>query len=377
MTRFKFTYIYLAMLFVAYTVIDSVFILREGGQALITQWGDIIRQPITNAGVHFKIPFIQRLEWIDKRILSWEGTSDQIPTGDQRYVSVRTVAQWRVRDFATFIQTAETIPHARARLDSIINGEVRNVVSSSAFVEVVRTHNQLLKSEEVLSDVLRINAIKEVMKEQHEVVSVIEPVRYGRSKLERRMLEGARKAADKLGVEVVALNIKQLLYSPQVKNAVFERMITERLQIAEKIRAVGRSEEARIRGRMAKDYQEIVAPAQRRAEEIRGEADAAATRIYGEANDQDRSFFRFLRTLDAYRESVIQNPGEFVLSSKSRFFRALMHSEDSEWKSDEGDLPVEGRGPSLECSEERLPDHQRTALSPDYLAAPAWNSFTE
>lgn len=323
MFKYKFTYIYMFLLAVVLTVQDSVFVVREGTQALVTQWGEIVRAPITIAGIHFKLPFIQHLERLDLRLIPWEGTSEQIPTGDQRYVSVRAIAQWRIADFSTFIQSAQTVPHARARLDSVINGKVRDVISSHSFIDAVRSNNKMLSQDAVVNDVLRVDAIKQVMEDQHEVVTVLETVQSGRSRLEEMMLVRASVEARKLGIELLTLNIKQLNYQDHVKPSVYERMITERLQIAEKIKAVGRSEEARIRGRMKKDYQAILGPAIRRSEEIRGEVDAEVVRIYAEAIKDEHEFYRFLRTMDAYKEAFAKNRGEFIVSSQSRFFRML------------------------------------------------------
>lgn len=321
--RFKCTYIYLLLLVTGLTVRQSMFLVWEGQQVLITQFGEIVREPITHAGLHFKIPFIQRADFQDRRLLTWEGTSEQVPTGDQRYISVKSVAQWRVEDLSRFIQTVQTIPVARARLDSIINGAVRNVVSSYPLTEVVRLDNRLLEHPLLKDDVAREQNARAVIADERELHTIHARISHGRARLEKRILEAAAREAAMLGISLATVNMKQLSYQELVEHTVSERMISERTRVAEKIRAIGRGEEARIRGKLAFDFQKIVAPAHREAEEIKGAADAEAIRIYSESLELDPKFYTFLRTMDAYRRALPQKQGGLIVSSDSTFFRGL------------------------------------------------------
>jgi membrane protease subunit HflC len=323
MWRYKYTYIFLAFLSVGLLLRGTIFIVWEGEQALVTQFGQIIRRPITDAGIHFKLPLIQIVEVHDKRFLSWSGVSEQIPTGDQRYISVSSAAQWRIADLAIFIQAVQTVPVARARLDSIINGAVRDTVSSYELAEAVRIDNSLFESETILADVARDNLVRSALRDDKELSTVLRQVVVGREALEKSAFDRAAKEAGQLGIEIGALNFKQLKYQESVEHTVYERMISERRRVAEKIRAIGRSEEARIRGRLAKDYQDIIAPAHREAEVIKGAADAEATHLYATAVGAEGDFFTFLRTMDAYKRGVANKNGELFVSSNTSFFKAL------------------------------------------------------
>lgn len=320
MLKLKFTYTYLTLLAIGLIIRDTAFIVWEGQQVLITQFGEIIREPITEAGLHFKIPFIQRADFQDKRFLVWEGGAEQIPTGDQRYISVKTVGLWKIENLSTFIQSVQSIPVARARLDSIITGSLKDIISAHDLVESVRLDNDLFRHPLVADDVLRESSARAAIRDKRELYTIQAKITAGRMVLESKILERARPEAGKLGIELAAINIKQLRYQEVIENVINDRMISERMRVAEKIRAMGRGEEARIRGKIAHELQTITAPANRRAEEMKGEADAEAIRIYAKALELDPKFYSFMRTMDAYRRGLTQQKGELILSSHSPFF---------------------------------------------------------
>lgn len=316
----KFTYVYLSLLIVGLIIRDAAFIVWEGQQVLVTQFGEIVRTPIVEAGLHFKLPLIQHAEFQDRRLLVWEGGAEQIPTGDQRYISVKSIGLWRIENLAEFVQTVQTVPVARARLDSIITGAFKDIISAHDLVEAVRMNNDLFRHPLVADDVKRELNARSIIEDKRELYTVQSRIELGRTALERKALIQASAEAHKLGIELITVNIKQLRYQDSIEAVITERMISERMRVAEKIRAMGRGEEARIRGKIANDLQMITAPAHREAEEIKGSADAEAIRLYAAALEADPKFYSFMRTMDAYRRGLTQQKGELILSSKSTFF---------------------------------------------------------
>ncbi|EQC52760.1 SPFH domain-containing protein [Bacteriovorax sp. DB6_IX] len=127
---------------------NTLYVLHEGRQAIITQFGKPVGSPITEAGLHFKKPFVQDVRYVDKRILSWDGDPNQIPTKDKKYVHVDTTARFRIVDALKFIQTVRNKSGAKARLDTILDSATRNVISSHNLVEAVRNSNGIIEKVE-------------------------------------------------------------------------------------------------------------------------------------------------------------------------------------------------------------------------------------
>jgi len=289
-------------------VIDGAYTVSETEQVVITQFGEPVGKPITRAGLYFKIPFIQKVHVFDKRLLEWDGDPNQIPTLDKKYIWVDTFARWRIADPLKFFQAVHTESEAQARLDDIIDSITRDQVSSHNLIEVVRNTNRkmVLASQEL----------------QQELEQTIEQVKVGREQLMRNILKQASKLVPNYGIELVDVRIKRVNYVKEVREKVYDRMISERKRIAEKYRSEGQGARAEIEGRMQKELKRIRSEAYRKAQEIKGKADAEATRIYAQAYNRDPEFYSFLTTLDSYKEAL-KNNTRLIITTGSDFYKYL------------------------------------------------------
>ena len=302
-------YILIGLAFVLFlVVVDGAYTLNETEQAIITQFGQPVGGPKTEAGLYFKIPFIQKVHRFDKRLLEWDGDPNQIPTLDKKYIWVDTFARWRISDPLKFFQAVHTEAEAQARLDDIIDSITRDQVSSHLLIEVVRNSNRKMTL-----------ASKEL---QSELEESLEEVKEGRETLMRKILREASKLVPSYGIELVDVRIKRVNYVKEVREKVYDRMISERKRIAEKYRSEGQGARAEIEGRMQKELQRIRSEAYRKAQEIKGRADAEATRIYAQAYNRDPEFYSFLTTLDSYRETLKHN-SRLIISTDSDFYKYL------------------------------------------------------
>ena len=317
-----------AILIVVLTLlcISSGYTLPEGRQALITQFGRIIGAPITNAGLHFKLPFVQDVRLFDKRILEWDGDSNQVPTKDKKFIWVDTTARWRIIDAVKFAQTVRTEDAAKTRLDSILDGATRDVISKHNLVEAVRNTNTLLdqakERKDMVTDKASDHSLTEKIEMEEEITGELESIVVGREKLSGMIHERAKNNLVELGIELIDVQLRRIAYEKSVEDKVYERMISERNRIAEKIRSIGKGEQAKIRGKLSKDLKEIESTAYRQSQEIKGKAEAASIAIYAASLSQDPSFYEFSRTLDAYKKTL-KNKGNVVLSTDSEFLKLL------------------------------------------------------
>lgn len=305
--------------------LNSAYIVSEGQQVIITEFGKPIGQTITEANIHFKTPFIQDIRYVDKRILSWDGYPNQIPTKDKKYIRVDTTARFKIVDALLFIQTVKNENGAKGRLDTIIDGATRDIISNHNLVEVVRNSNDIIDRVELkkkeLNKALQDDEGFDVL---DEVISNVEleKIEKGREQLSLMIALEAQKEAGKLGVEIIDVQFRRISYEKSVESKVYERMISERKKIAQKIRSLGQGEKARIEGRLARDLQEIESEAYRKAETVKGKLEATATKIYNESLSKGKDFYVFRRSMDAYRK-VMGNKMKFILSSDSDFLRYL------------------------------------------------------
>lgn len=309
-------------LLLVFLISSSAYVVPEGYQVVITQFGKPVGEPVTEAGLHFKVPFIQKDRRLDKRLLTWDGDANQIPTKDKKYILVDTTARWRIVDPLRFIESVQTERRARDRIDAILDSETRNVISNHNLVEVVRNTNEIL---EAIEEIKKAKASGKVAIEDEEVVGEIEKIEFGRENLSLQIVERARQALSDLGVEIIDVQIRRVEYEKSVEQKVFERMISERKRVAEKIRSVGRGEKAKINGRVSKDLQAIESEAYQKSQEIKGKADNQAIRIYAKALRKDPKFYEFLRSMEAYQNSLKNKDqgASFLLSTDSEFLKYL------------------------------------------------------
>jgi len=320
------SYLVLTFIFLlALLSVGSAYTLPEGQQALITQFGRIVGKPVTQAGLHFKLPFIHDVRCFEKRILEWDGDSNQIPTKDKKFIWVDTTARWRIIDALTFAQTVRTEDAAQTRLNSILDGSRRDIISNHNPVEAVRNTNTLLeqtrKREEALAAAEK-EPTPATIEMEEEITGEEESIIVGRERLSEMIHSRAKEKLRELGIELIDVQLPRIAYENSAEEKVYERMVSERKRIAEKIRSIGKGEQAKIRGKLNLDLKEIESIAYRQSQDIKGLAEAEAISIYAKSLGQDPEFYEFMRTLEAYRKTL-KDKGSFVMSTDSDFLRLM------------------------------------------------------
>jgi membrane protease subunit HflC len=292
----------------AVMVYDSAFTVSETEQVVITQFGRIVGEPILDPGLKFKLPFIQKAHIFNKNILEWDGEPGQIPTLDKTFIWVDAFARWRIVDPVKFFQTVNNRSNAMSRLNDIIDPAVRNFVTSHKLIDAVRKSNRELDTAEVgLEDL-------EKKPQSHYGITI------GREKITQGILEQAQPKVDQFGIELVDVKIKGINYVEEVRKSVYDRMIAERKQIAEKFRSEGKGEAQKVLGQKDKELQQITSEAYRIAQELKGKADAEATQIYAAAYGLDPDFYSFLQTLEVYNDSLDKS-SSVLLSTDSELMK--------------------------------------------------------
>ena len=271
----------------------TLYIVDETQQAVITQFGEPMGDPITKAGLHVKMPFIQQANYFEKRLLQWDGNPNQIPTKDKRYIWVDTTARWRIEDPLKFLQSVTNERGAHARLDDIVDSATRDYLTNHNLVEAVRNSNRIIESKSLLEED-EIKASDEAL----------ETIKVGRDAITRGILKRASKIVPQYGIELVDLRIKRINYVKEVRNKVYERMTSERKRAAERYRSEGQGKKREIEGQMTKELEEIRSEAYKKAEIIKGTADAEAIAIYADAYNKDPEFYSFIKTLDTYKNTI-------------------------------------------------------------------------
>ena len=295
----------------------TFYTLEEGQQAVIVQFGRPVGETVTEAGLHVKLPFVQGVRRFEKRLLTWDGDPNQIPTKGREFIWVDTTARWRIADAKKFLENVASEEGAQSRLDDIIDSVVRDQVSSSELIELVRSASWEVPAE-------RAEEIKkEVAAEREEEIK--KEVTRGREEITRTILAEARKIIPQYGIELVDVRIKRLDYIESVREKVYARMISERKRIAAQFRSEGEGRSAEILGAMEKELRQIRSTAYRQVQELRGGADAEATRIYGEVYSRDPEFYAFSRTLEIYGEGGNKN-SVLILTTDSDYYRYLKHA---------------------------------------------------
>jgi len=298
------------ILLIAATVMvyDSAFTVSETEQVVITQFGRIVGDAIKDPGLKFKLPFIQKAHSFNKNILEWDGEPGQIPTLDKTFIWVDAFARWRIVDPVKFFQTVNNRLNAMNRLNDIIDPAVRNFITSHKLIDAVRKSNRELDTAEVgLEDL-------EKKPQSHYGITI------GREKITQGILEQAQPKVDQFGIELVDVKIKGINYVEEVRKSVYDRMIAERKQIAEKFRSEGKGEAQKVLGQKDKELQQITSEAYRIAQELKGKADAEATQIYAAAYGLDPEFYSFLQTLEVYSDSLDKS-SSVLLSTDSELMK--------------------------------------------------------
>ena len=289
---------------------QPLYTLDETEQAIITQFGKPIGGAITEAGVHVKLPFIQTVNYFPKNLLAWDSDPGQVPTQDKTFIWVDAFARWYIKDPLLFYKTVNNVQAAQKKLDDILDATIYNFVTSHHLIEVVRSSNRLLKTENIST-----SGLPDKIEEQYQI-------KMGREAMTRGILEQAAPKLERFGIELVDVRIKRINYVEEVLKKVYERMIAERKQISEKYRSEGKGESKKIQGDQEKELRRIQSEAYRKVEEIKGKADAEATRIYAEAFSRDPEFYSFVMSLDLYKR-VFSEDMRVIMGTNSDFFKYL------------------------------------------------------
>jgi len=297
-------------------LLGCFYTVKQTEQVIVTQFGQPIGEPITEAGLHLKVPFVQEVNRIDKRFLEWDGLPVAIPTRDKTYIHVDTYARWRIADPKTYFVRLHDERSAQSRLEDILGSETRNAIAKHDLIEIVRTdkerkpmHDESLKTGPVGMG----------------TIGVLPPIAFGRLKVEEEIKKAAAVKLAEFGVELLDLRLRRVNYNPDVLDRIYQRMISERRQIAQRFRSEGEGEAARIAGQKERDLNEIQSTAYRKVQEIRGESDAKATEIYARAytqNPQAAEFYGFLKSMETYRK-VLTKESTLILSTDSDLFGLL------------------------------------------------------
>ena len=299
----------------AFVLISSIYTVSEVEQMIITQFGKPVGEPVTTAGLKFKVPFIQQVNSIDKRVLEWDGSPSDMPTKDKLYISVDLFARWRITDPLQYFLRIRDERSAQSRLDDILGSETRNAVAKHELIEIIRTTRDRVP----LRDALLTDAERDLK------MGSLVPIQKGRKLVEQEIFAAAADKVQVFGIELLDIRFKRINYNESVRPKIYDRMISERRQIAERFLSEGNGEAARIRGNRVRDLNKIQSEAYREVEEIRGLADAKATEIYARAYNQNTesiAFYEFTRTMESYKFIIAENT-TLVLSTESELFKFL------------------------------------------------------
>lgn len=300
---------------VVFLLTSSIYTVSEVQQMIITQFGKPVGEPVTSAGLKLKVPFIQVVNPIDKRILEWDGSPSDMPTKDKLYISVDLYARWRIVDPLQYFLRLRDERSAQSRLDDILGSETRNAVAKHVLIEIIRTTSDRVP---LLDPMLA--STQEAMR-----VGTLVPIQKGRKLVEAEIFNAAAEKVKVFGIELLDIRFKRINYNQSVRPKIYDRMISERRQIAERFLSEGNGEAARIRGNRERDLNKIQSEAYRDVEQIRGQADAKATEIYARAYNQSPEaveFYEFTRTMQSYKDIIGDNT-TLVLSTDSDLFKFL------------------------------------------------------
>ncbi len=298
----------------------SMYTVNQTEQVIITQFGSPVGDPITSPGLHFKMPFIQQVNSFDKRYLAWDGPMVEMSTKDKTYVQVDTFARWRITDPMRYYLRLRDERSAQSRLEDILGSEARTAIARHELIEVVRTDKDRkpLQDESLTGPLIGVGTL-----------GVLRPIHVGRVKIEKDVFDAAAPKLAEFGIELLDVRFKRINYNQQVLERIYQRMISERLQIAQRFRSEGEGEAARINGNKDRDLNQIESAAYKQVQEIQGEADAKATEIYAKAYAQKpeaAEFYNFIKSMETYRK-VINSDATLVLSTNSDLFALLKRVE--------------------------------------------------
>ncbi len=310
MTSKKMIFSIIASILLVIVLIQSGYIVTETEQVVITQFGKPVGEAITEPGLKFKTPFIQKTNYFEKRYMEWDGDPNQVPTKDKKFIFVDTYARWQITDPLQFFKRMTNERGAQSRLDDILDGETRDYIAAHNLEEAVRSENRVPASSGATGEMISDSLVN---------ISV------GRQELQRMILISANEKAQDLGIVILDFRFKRINYVQEVSDQVYERMKSERFRIADKFRSEGQGEASRINGEKERELKKIQSEAFRKAEEIKGKADAEAASIYATAYNQSpasRDLYGFLKSMETF-ETTFDTSTSVILSTNSELFKYL------------------------------------------------------
>lgn len=305
----------------------TLYTVAETEQIIVTQFGKPVGEPIKDAGLHFKIPFVQEVNRIEKRILEWDGNRTDMPTKDKTYISVDTFGRWQITDPLEFFRRLRDERSAQSRLEDILGSETRNAIAKHDLIELIRTtKDRVVTPDPTLEEITESDKGRD---SRTSSIGVLHPIRKGQSIIEKEIQDAARAKLAEFGIKLLDIRFKRVNYNPSVEPKIFDRMTSERQQIASQFRSEGEGAAARIIGSKERDLLKIESEAYKAVQEIQGAADAKATEIYASAYNQTpeaASLYEFLKTMETYK-ATIDKSTTVILSTNSELFKFLKSAD--------------------------------------------------
>ncbi|MDD3981662.1 MAG: protease modulator HflC [Spirochaetia bacterium] len=310
----------LGFIVAAVIVAGPFFVLDEGEQAVVVRFGKIVKTH-TDAGLKFRTPFVDIVNKYPKKLMSWDGEKQRIPTKENQFIWVDATARWKISDLTKFYESVTTIDNAYGRMDDVIDSAVRTVISSNYLREAVRDSDEILKTKIVetfqTGDAMGSASLEELTISQAQY----ETIEKGRRVLSNEMIAIVASIVPEFGIEVIDIIPRQIKYSDELTDSVYQRMIKERNQIAQAFRSYGEGKKAEWLGKLENERRSVLSSAYAKSETLKGAADAQATRIYAETYDKDPSFFEFWKAMESYKATI---PGlRKTLSTDMDYFKYL------------------------------------------------------
>jgi membrane protease subunit HflC len=299
--------------------LSSTYTVPEHQQALVVELGKVKGKPVTEAGLHMKLPLIQDVRYFEKRLLQWDGEKVEIPTLDKKFILADTTARWKIKDALVFYRAVRDVNNAMLRMGTILDGITKDTISHYRLLETVRNTNDIFQDiQNNRKEAERLLLVDATDTTLDELSTDVDQITTGREKLSQIITERAQKDLENFGIELVDVQIRSVAYKEVVEEKVYSRMISERMKIADKIRSTGQGERAKILGQLDLALKKVESEAYRKSQEIRGKAEAEAINIFTLALQADTEFYGYIKALDTYKDVFGKNT-HFLLSTESGF----------------------------------------------------------
>jgi len=303
--------------------LSSTYTVPQHQQALVVELGKVKGEPVTEAGLHMKLPLIQDVRYFEKRLLQWDGEKVEIPTLDKKFILADTTARWKIKDALVFYRAVRDVNNAMLRMGTILDGITKDTISHYRLLETVRNTNDIFQDiQNNRKEAERLLLVDATDTTLDELSTDVDQITTGREKLSQIITERAQKDLENFGIELVDVQIRSVAYKEVVEEKVYSRMISERMKIADKIRSTGQGERAKILGQLDLALKKVESEAYRKSQEIRGKAEAEAINIFTLALQADTEFYGFMKTLDTYK-ATFGKKTSFLLSTESGFLDLL------------------------------------------------------